>query len=372
MVLGQEGKWRQELLEPAGWFLYIDHCYFRWHRHLFLVLPSLEIWRGESWTIQEVRGAWSGKDGREDVQSENRGGREHSLRHIFSIMACGKGLGTSSPGSDYGAPFNFPFWQLWCGRGPRAWENCEDAEPTPSFTLLLAQLWASVPFRNLLGLNDECLSGVQGVISKPVPTKLQPEGLWLESERSGHEEKQRKDTWQTWGSGRYPKRTKKNRGTLGEIQRKALVSSWLPRATRRRTDAHHCSPSLVSSTYLSFPGDNLTVQMNSKMRYFCFSLLPSCMLLFTPILNFYSLLFSGVILSNETCEHKCTYVILPCPPLSTHMWFECSYARINFPIFATTAYQDPSSRVGVACQVPSVGQAWPSTWHVAVLADGVL
>lgn len=96
------------------------------------------------------------------------------------------------------------------------------------------------------------------------------------------------------------------------------------------------------------------------------------MLLFTPILIFYSLLFSGVILSTEICEPKCTYVILPCPPLFPLMWFERSYARINSPILATTAYQDPSSRVGVACQVPSVGHTWPFTWHVAVLADGVL
>lgn len=209
-------------------------------------------------------------------------------------MACGKGLGTSSPGSGYGAPFNFPFWQLWCGRGPRARENCEDADPTPSFTLLLTQIWASVPFRNLLGLHGECLCGVQGVVSKLVPTKLQAAGVWLILERSEHEEKQRKNTWQTGGSGRYPKRTK-NSGTLGEIQRKALVSSWLPQATRMWTDARHCSPSLASSTYLSFPGDSLTAQMNSMMRYFCFSLLPSCMLLFTPILIFYSLLFSEVI-----------------------------------------------------------------------------
>lgn len=94
---------------------------------------------------------------------------------------------------------------------------------------------------------------------------------------------------------------------------------------------------------------------------------PACFSL--PDFNLLYLNILGVILSTETCERKCTYVILPCPPLSTHIWFERSYARINSPLLATTSYQGPSSRVGVACQVPSVGHAWPFTWHAAVLME---
>lgn len=44
----------------------------------------------------------------------------------WDVQFCSVGLGEKNrsfqPCGGYGAPFNFPFWQLWCGRGPRAWE----------------------------------------------------------------------------------------------------------------------------------------------------------------------------------------------------------------------------------------------------------
>lgn len=107
-------------------------------------------------------------------------------------------------------------------------------------------------------------------------------------------------------------------------------------------------------------------ELQDEVLYF--SLLLSSVLLFTSISTFHSLLFSGVTLSTETWA--CTYAILSCPPLlATYTWFEYSYTRIDSLILATLSYEDPSSRVGVACQVPSLGHPWPFTWHVAVLME---
>lgn len=76
-------------------------------------------------------------------------------------------------------------------------------------------------------MNAYLVSRVQSPNWYQLSCRRQGSGLY--QKEVDMKKKQRKDTWQTGGSGRYPKRTK-NRGTLGEIQRKALVSSWLPQA----------------------------------------------------------------------------------------------------------------------------------------------
>lgn len=204
---------------------------------------------------------------------------------------------------------------IW--EGTQSMGSCENAEPTPYLTLHLTQLWASVPFRELLRVNDECLSGVQSVVAKLVLTKLHRGGIWLTSERSGHRKKQRKDkvVGQIRYCGRCPKKTK-NRRVLREIRRKVLVGSWLPgQPGGEHLEAPQHSPPLANSTRLGFLGDNSMVQMSSKMRYFClFFFLPSNLLFFTLTSVFHSLLFSGVILSPETW----TYVHLCDSPLLAH------------------------------------------------------
>lgn len=110
------------------------------------VLSSFEVYRGESCNLKEGRETGSGQDVRVDVQSETgEVGNTH-----WDVQFCNVELGertrNSQPWGGYGAPFNFPFWQLRCGRGLRAWEAVRIQSQhhlSPSFLLNSEHLFHS-------------------------------------------------------------------------------------------------------------------------------------------------------------------------------------------------------------------------------------
>lgn len=90
MVLDQEGTWGQELMGPPGQVPLCLPLLFPLTQSSVFSSTFFRSLEGRIMKYLGGRGAWSGKDGREDVRRENRGGREHSLRHSLHYWLRGK------------------------------------------------------------------------------------------------------------------------------------------------------------------------------------------------------------------------------------------------------------------------------------------